>query len=97
MDIHYLMVMPTSTSEHELRRIKRLWENLIPDETRARFAVDIVLDDHVAHAIEQASHDMDLLVLGLNKSDPKKRVFGRLTTQVVQKVKCAVVVIGHRA
>ena len=97
LDIHYLMVMPTSTSEPEQVRIKRLWENLITDETRARFVVDIALDDHVAHAIEQASHDMDLLVLGLNKSDPRKRVFGRLTTQVVQKVKCAVVVIGQRA
>jgi APA family basic amino acid/polyamine antiporter len=97
LDIHYLMVMPTSTSEHEQGRIKRLWESLITDETRARFVVDIVLDDHVAHAIEQASHDMDLLVLGLNKSDPRKRVFGRLTTQVVQMVKCAVVVIGQRA
>ncbi len=97
LDIHYLMVMPTSTSARALRRIKRLWENLITDETRARFTVDIVLDNHVAHAIEQASHGMDLLVLGLNKSDPRKRVFGRLTTQVVQKVKCAVVVIGCRA
>ena len=97
LDIHYLLVMPRSTSSNEQGRIKRLWESLITDETRARCVVDIVLDDHVARAIEQASQDMDLLVLGLNTSNPKKRVFGRLTTQVVQKVGCAVVVIGQRA
>lgn len=97
LDVHYLIVMPTSTTEPALRHTKRLWKSLITDETRARFVVDIVLDDDVAHAIEQSSEDMDLLVLGLNKSDPRKRVFGRLTTKVVQKVRCAVVVIGQRA
>ncbi|MCF7973686.1 MAG: amino acid permease [Phycisphaerae bacterium] len=96
LDIHYLMVMPTSTSAHEVARVKRLWESLITDETQARFQVDTVPSDDVAQAIVDASSNMDLLVLGLNKSDPKKRVFGRLTTQVVQQVRCAVVVIGQR-
>ena len=90
------MVLATSTSEHQMARAKHLWESLITDETQARFTVDTVLSDDVAHAISEASVDMDLLVLGLNKSDPKKRVFGRLTTKVVQKVRCAVVVIGQR-
>jgi APA family basic amino acid/polyamine antiporter len=96
LDIHYLMVLSTSTTEHEMARAKHLWESLITDETQAKFTVDTVLSDDVAHAISQASADMDLLVLGLNKSDPKRRVFGRLTTKVVQMVQCAVVVIGQR-
>jgi len=95
LDVHYVMVLPTSTSEHELNRVKHLWEGLITDETKARFQINTVLSDDVAEAIAEASTGMDLLVLGLNKSDPKKRVFGRLTTQVVQKVRCAVVVIGQ--
>ncbi len=96
LDIHYLMVLSTLTTEREMARAKHLWKSLITDETRANFTVDTVLSDDVAHAIFQASADMDLLVLGLNKSDPKKRVFGRLATKVVQKVRCAVVVIGQR-
>ncbi len=96
MAIRYLLVLPTSTSEQERLRAERLWSRLVTDETSARSQVHVVLHDDVATAILTAASEMDLVVFGLNRPNPRRRVFGPLTTRVVQEVTGAVMVIGQR-
>jgi len=94
--VQYLLVLPTSTTEEERRRAGRLWSRLVKDETSAQSEVHVVLNDDVASAILEVAKEKDLVVLGLNKPDPRRRVFGRLTTRLVQEMTGAVVVIGQR-
>ena len=96
LEVYYLSVVPTGTTEQECQRIKRLWSTLVTDETRARSHVNTIQSDDVSSAIREAAEHVDLLVLGLNSADPRKHVFGSLTTRVVQDVDCAVMVIGQR-
>jgi len=94
--VRYLLVLPVSTSEKERQRTERLWSHLATDETSANLRVSAVLNDDVASAISDAATAADLVVFGLNTPDPTRRVFGSLTTRVIQNIKCAVMVIGQR-
>lgn len=94
--VQYLLVLPPSTTEEARLRAERLWAKLVTDETSARSEVHVVLNDDVASAILEVARETDLVVLGLNKPDPKRRVFGRLTTRLVLEMTGAVVVIGQR-
>jgi amino acid transporter len=96
LTIDYLLVLPTSTPEHERLRAKRLWSRLITDETSAQSEVHVVLSDDVADSILDAARRTDLIVLGLNKPDQKRRIFGPLTLRVIEQVRCAVMAIGQR-
>lgn len=96
LTVQYLLVLPTSTTEEERLRAERLWSRLVTDETSAQSEVHVVLNDDVASAILDVAKEEDLVVLGLNKPDPRRRVFGSLTTRLVQETTGAVMVIGQR-
>lgn len=94
--VRYLLVLPMSTSEKERQRAEQLWSHLVTDETSTKSHVNAVLNDDIAAAISEAASAADLVVFGLNTPDPTRRVFGSLTTQLIQNIKCAVMVIGQR-
>jgi nucleotide-binding universal stress UspA family protein len=94
--VTYLLVLPTSASEPQRLRTEQLWSQLVTDETSADSRVLAVRNDDVAQAILAPAADMDLVVLGLNRPDPRRRVFGPLTTRLVQDISCAVMVIGQQ-
>ncbi len=94
--IEYLLVLPTTTKDRDRRRSEELWTQWVTDETAARSEVRVVLSDEVPEAILEAAQAVDLVVLGLNKTNPKRPMFGQLTTRVVQETSKAVMVIGQR-
>jgi APA family basic amino acid/polyamine antiporter len=94
--VTYLLVLPVSADEQERLRTERLWSQLVTDETSAGSEVRAVRNDDVAQAILTLASDMDLVVLGLNRPDPRRRVFGPLTTRLVRDLSCAVMVIGQQ-
>jgi nucleotide-binding universal stress UspA family protein len=94
--VRYLLVLPTTTSEKQRQQAEQLWSRLVTDETTAKSQVNAVLNDDVAAAISEAAASADLVVFGLNKPDPTRRVFGSLTTRVIRDIRCAVMVIGQR-
>jgi nucleotide-binding universal stress UspA family protein len=96
LTIRYLLVLPTTTAKQEASRAERLWSRLVTDELSAHAEVQVALHDDVGSAILEAAAQSDLVVLGLNKPDPKRRVFGALTTRVVRDITTAVMVIGQR-
>jgi len=93
--VRYLLVLPASTPEQERTRRMRLWSRLVTDETSAQSHVQVVLNDDIAAAILDAASQADLVVLGLNRPDRKRRVFGPLTVRVIQDVRSAVMAIGQ--
>ncbi|MFC1766632.1 APC family permease [Planctomycetota bacterium] len=96
LHIQYLLVLPTTTDDGARLRAERLWTRLVSDETHAPSQVRILLNDNIPAAILAAAEPTDLVLLGLNKKDTHRRVFGSITTQVVQDVQTAVMVIGQR-
>jgi APA family basic amino acid/polyamine antiporter len=96
MIVRYLRVLPTSTPEEERLRTRRLWSRLVTDETSAGSEVQVALNDDVGSAILEAASETDLVVLGLNKPDRQRRVFGSLSVRVIEHVHTAVMAIGQR-
>lgn len=94
--IHYLLVLPTATRKNERHQAELLWSQWVTDETTAHSEVKIVLHDDVPQAVLEAAQSADLVVLGLNKANPKRRMFGQITTRVVKDIKGAVMIIGQR-
>jgi len=94
--VTYLLVLPLSASDHQRERTERLWSQLVSDETTARSEVRTIRHADVAEAILATAAQMDLVVLGLNRPDPRRRVFGPLTTRLVQEISGAVMVIGQQ-
>jgi nucleotide-binding universal stress UspA family protein len=76
--------------------MEQLWSQLVTDETSASSRVLAVRNDNVAQAILALAAETDLVVLGLNRPDPRRRVFGPLTTRLVQDISSAVMVIGQQ-
>ena len=96
LTIQYLLALPVSTTEQERVRTRDLWSRLVTDETSARSDVQVVLEDDIASAILNAASQTDLVVLGLNRPDRKRRVFGPISIRVIQDVRSAVMAIGQR-
>jgi APA family basic amino acid/polyamine antiporter len=94
--VTYLLVLPVSAGEQERLRMERLWSQLVTDETSAGSRVLAVRNDDVAQAILSLVVETDLVVLGLNRPDPRRRVFSPLTTRLVQDISSAVMVIGQQ-
>ena len=94
--VEYLLILPTKAKDRERRHVEQLWSKLVTDEISTRFQVQVTRSDDVATAILEAAADADLVVLGLNQTNPKRKVFGAITTRVVQNSDTAVMVIGQR-
>jgi len=96
LNILYLLVLPTATGDRERHQAEQLWTHLVSDETRAQAQVRVLLNDSIPDAILAAAESCDLVLLGLNKTGSQRRVFGSITTQVVQELQNAVMVIGQQ-
>ena len=80
--VTYLLVSPASAGEPRRLRTERLRSQLVTDETLADSGVLAVRSDDVAQAILAPAANMDLVVLGLDRPDPRRRVFDPLATRL---------------
>ncbi|MFH2130347.1 MAG: amino acid permease [bacterium] len=92
----YLLILPVGTSENMLARHRKLWQQLVLEESSSNASITVVCGDNVSGEIIKATAGVDLVLLGLSHSKGRRRVFGPIVTEVVDQFGGGVMIIGQR-
>ncbi|MCP3913978.1 MAG: amino acid permease [bacterium] len=95
LEVVYLVVLPATTSDSDRARVDRSYRRQLRDESTTPSSIRTVLADDVSAAITEATHECDLLILGLSRLDRSRRVFSEMTRKVVASTSCAALVISE--
>jgi nucleotide-binding universal stress UspA family protein len=94
--VSYLRVLDTKTGPETVRRVRRELERMARDEAPGVSTTEIVLSDSIVdEAVDRASTS-DLLILGLQRLGPRKKVFGDTVLEIARKTFCPLLMISRR-
>ena len=99
-EVTFLRVLATSAKSDEMRRaerdLRRLAEDLPDERFRTACRVEVLRsDDPLASVVEHAERS-DLLILGVQRFDRRKKLFGDFTRQLAQRLSCPIIAISRR-
>lgn len=98
VQVTYLLVASTTTSEARSAQRVRVHEELVRDEARqVPRVVRVVHSDDVVAAIVDEAAEHDLLVLGLAQKGNDQRVIGRISRAVVQQTTCPLMLVSAQS
>ena len=91
-----LRVLPTAANSREHERA--VWElnRVAKDEVPGDARTVIVAEDDVAGAVTRQAMDADLVVLGLQRLDPRRKIIGDLALRVARETGCGIIIISRR-
>ncbi len=95
-EVTFLRVVPTSASQDEVRRAKRHLSQLANDEIRQRCQIELLQSDDAPAVVAERADKADLIILGVQRHGPRKKLFGRFTRQIAQRTSCPIIVISRR-
>jgi APA family basic amino acid/polyamine antiporter len=92
----FLQILPANTTKRDLEKtevaLKRFSSRIIPDKS----VVKIILSDEVKSELIQQTAEHDMVIMGLGKAGPKRRVFGELTLDMAEKTDTALIFISNK-
>ena len=95
MEVVYLLVLPTTTSDAERARRERAYTSEMATESAVPSTVRTVLSDDVTFAIVEEAATCDLLVLGISRLGKGQRAFGEVPRKIVAQTDTPVLVISQ--
>ena len=95
-EIKFVRVIPAGAPESDHRRAKRELQRLAGINYSGVCQCEVVTSDDPVAAIVKASQEADLMILGVQRIGPKKKLFGRFTRQVAQQTQSPLIVISRR-
>lgn len=91
----FLQILPENTAKRDLEKteaaLKRFSSRIIPDKS----VVNIILSDDVKSELIQQTAEHDMVIMGLGKAGPNRRLFGELTLEMAEKTDTALLFISH--
>ena len=95
-DIRFLRVVRVDATQSDRRRAKRELQRLAGINFSGVCQCDVVVSDDPVAAVVNASQDVGLMILGVQRIGKKKKLFGRFTRQVSREANCPLLVISRR-
>ncbi|TWT54020.1 Serine/threonine exchanger SteT [Rubripirellula amarantea] len=95
-EVTFFRVIPEDASDAEAKRAKRELLNLASLNFSGACQCEVVRNDDPITAVVEASRFAGLIVLGVQRIGPKKKLFGRFTRSVARQTDCPLVVISRR-
>jgi basic amino acid/polyamine antiporter, APA family len=95
-EVTFLRVLPAGAKPDEMRRAERELVRLAEDEGRKSHHVEVVQSDDALGAVAQRADKSDLLILGVQRLDRRKKLFGGFTRQIAQRTSCPIIVMSNR-
>ena len=95
-EVTYLRVLSPTATPDEIRRARRDLELLIDDDVGDRCRVEVVQHDNAVQTVAQMANQSDLLVLGVQRLDRRKKLFGSFTRQIAQLTDCPLIVMSSK-
>jgi nucleotide-binding universal stress UspA family protein len=95
-EVTFLRVLPAAARPDEIRRAERDLRRLAEDEARTSHRVEVVQSDDALTVVAQRTAEFDLLILGVQRLDRRKKLFGGFTRQIAQRTSCPIIVMSSR-
>lgn len=95
-EITFLRVLPNHATSDDVRRASRDLTRLSDDEIGRHGHVEVLQSDAVAETIAARAESADLLVLGVQRLGPRKKLFGDLTRVIARQTTCPIIVMSRR-
>ncbi len=95
-EVTFLRVVSAHAPPAEVRRAKRDLRRLADDEVRHSRHVEVVLSDDPLQAVADRAADFDLVILGVQRLDRRKKLFGNFTRQLARRISCPLIVMSRR-
>ncbi len=95
-EVTFLRVLPAGARPDEMRRAERDLVRLAEDEGRKSHRVEVLQSDDALGAVAQRADESDLLILGVQRLDRHKKLFGGFTRQIAQRTSCPIIVMSSR-
>ncbi len=95
-EVTFLRVMPVNTRPEEIKRAERDLRSLADDEAHGQFQVEVVLSDSAVSSIAERAQQSDLLILGVQRVERRKKLFGDFTRQLARRTTCPLIVMSRR-
>ncbi len=94
-DITFVRVIPSGTSPEEVKRIKRELDRMAHDNVSGACNRELILDDDPFTAIVDRATESDLMILGIQRIDRKRKLFGSFTRQIAARSTCPIIVMSR--
>lgn len=94
--VTFLRVVPTETSPADLKRVKRDLDRLARDNAGTRCEREVIQSDDPEQAIAQRADESSLVILGVQRIGPRRKLFGGFTRQIAAQTTCPIIVISRR-
>ena len=94
--VQFVRVVPTTTSDDEVQRMIGILKQIAQDNLSGQCTWDVIVADDPVDAIVTQMVDFDLLILGAQRHEQSKRLFGRLTRKIVDQTDQAVIIMSSQ-
>jgi amino acid transporter len=95
--VRFLQVVPDSMDEGDRRTALRRLRRLAREEVRGEHEAEVIASDDVRATLAAEAARSDLVVMGLQISEDRRKVFGEVILDVAHHTDVAMIVIGSRA
>ena len=92
----FLRILPEQLSAEEVERERRALEILARDEVPDTPGIHIEQSPQVVPTVARLADQSDLLILGLQRFGRHRKLFGRITFEILQHTDCPTILISHR-
>jgi nucleotide-binding universal stress UspA family protein len=95
-EVTLLRVLPQRATPPECRRAYREVSRLAEDNVRGLAHVVIARSDNPAAQIAELAEQCDLLIMGVQRLDRRRKLFGHVTRQIAAQTSTPVLVVSRR-
>ncbi|MEM1069012.1 MAG: amino acid permease [Planctomycetota bacterium] len=94
--VTFLRVVPEQTPEAELKRIRRELDRMATDNAAGRSDREVILSDDAVGAVAERAQQAGLMILGIQRIAPNRKLFGDFTRQIAAQTSCPIMAISRR-
>ena len=83
-------------STAELKRVRRELDRMARDNVGGRCEREVIQSDDPVAAVTELAEDSGMLILGVQRIGPRRKLFGSFTRQIARQSNCPIIVISRR-
>jgi hypothetical protein len=95
--VNYVCFLPPSVSDEELQQARKLVRMRAEDEIGEDAATTVERSPDPAAEISRRAADYDLMILGLQQLQGRRRAISEFTLRIARETNVALLILGHKA
>lgn len=95
-EVTFLRVLPAAATDDESRDARLKVQQFAEEQAPERFIAAVVPSERVADVLIEQAAFLDLLIMGMTRLGPHRKVFGELTLRIARDAPCATILLSRR-